>query len=82
MKNNITFWLETNNELVKRMHEWRDGYVCKHNCWEWKKWKFCSHLSQARGKRFRKEIDEQIFALIRISELKAVVVPSQSLILP
>lgn len=60
-------WEEKNNNLTKKMEEWRKHYHCSNNCTEWKKWKFCSHLRKARAQKFNKEISKQIQMLININ---------------
>ena len=57
-------WEEENKDLLKNMSEWRKSYICKNNCWEWKKWKFCEHLRKERARVFSTEINNQIKVLM------------------
>lgn len=60
MNNKISEWERKNKILLEEMDKWRDGYICKENCWEWEKWKFCKHLRKDRARVFSDEIGEQI----------------------
>lgn len=53
-------WTKRNKELLKKINKFRDNFTCKCNCWEWKKWKYCTHLRNAIGKIFESEIEVQI----------------------
>lgn len=79
MDNNIESWWADNQEIVRKMTEWRKGYVCNNNCWEWKKWGFCSHLRKARAKKFGSEIRMQVENLMEINSKSIPLEPSQSL---
>lgn len=59
-------WEKESDELCEEMDEWRETYSCPHNCWEWKRWKFCQHLRKARAKEFGEEIELQIIKLVDI----------------
>ncbi len=59
-KEKIINWEERNKQLSREMATWREDYLCKNNCYDWKRYKFCKHLVDARERKFKKEINQQI----------------------
>ena len=56
----IKNWKEGNEQLELEIDRWRDNYLCRNNCSEWKKNKFCIHLVNARERKFKKDINQQL----------------------
>jgi len=74
---NLENWEKRNDELLKKMDEWRDSYTCSNNCSEWQKWKFCKHLVKARVKKFGIDIRKMMEGLVQINSKVIVFEQSQ-----
>lgn len=72
-------WTEINKELLEKIDKFRGSFTCKSNCWEWERWKYCSHLRNAIARKFSKQIEAQIILLAESSTNLIAVEPSQSL---
>lgn len=72
-------WQNKNDELLEKIEKFRDSFTCKNNCWEWQKWKYCSHLRNAIAKKFGGKMEIQIISLAKLSSNLIAVEPSQSL---
>ena len=62
----INTWKEGNEKLEVEMDRWRENYICRNNCSDWKKDKFCNHLVNAREMKFKKDINRQLSLIMGV----------------
>lgn len=53
-----------NTKLLKKIDKFRQSYICKRNCEEWKRWQYCIHLRKAIEENFGSEMNKEISNLI------------------
>ena len=61
----IVEWENESDKLAKNMEEYAENYQCK-KCLNNDRGKWCEHLLNARAKKFRKRIIEQLDELSRL----------------
>ncbi len=65
-KENARKWDEENDALLEQMEEWEENCFCSNQCTDWEDQKWCKHVAEARYRKFKKGIHEQLLSLYKV----------------
>lgn len=63
-KEKLIEWKRENEHLLEEIRNWESKYHCKNECLDWREMGCCKHMGNAKERKFKKEINQQMVIIL------------------